>query len=490
MRKAQHLIGGRWADSRDKRTFETVNPATGAALAEVARGSAADVDLAVAAAERAFSESRWAKDPELRAACLRRVAEGLLRRQADFVQIEVLDTGLPITQAQGQAARAAANFTFFAEMATQMTGETYPQPGRFLNYTVRKPVGVAGLITPWNTPLMLESWKVAPCLAAGNSCVLKPAEWSPLSAVLLGEAIAEAGVPEGIFNIVQGLGEEAGAPLVAHPRVPLISFTGETTTGQTIIRSGAEHLKRVSMELGGKSPVVVFADADLNRALDAVVFGVYSLNGERCTAGSRLLVEDSIYPAFIERLARRVAAISVGDPTDPGTEVGPLIHKEHLKRVQAYLKQARDEGATVLVGGERPPGLKSGNFLAPALVTDVQPEMRIVQEEVFGPVLVAMPFHGEAEALSLANGVRYGLAGYVWTTELTRAHRFAHALEAGMVWVNSQNVRDLRTPFGGAKDSGIGREGGRYSFDFYTETTTVQVAIGSHAIPKFGVHPD
>ncbi len=490
MRKAQHLIGGRWADSRDKKTFETVNPATGAALAEVARGSAADVDLAVAAAERAFSESRWAKDPELRAACLRRVAEGLLRRQADFVQIEVLDTGLPITQAQGQAARAAANFTFFAEMATQMTGETYPQPGRFLNYTVRKPVGVAGLITPWNTPLMLESWKVAPCLAAGNSCVLKPAEWSPLSAVLLGEAIAEAGVPEGIFNIVQGLGEEAGAPLVAHPRVPLISFTGETTTGQTIIRSGAEHLKRVSMELGGKSPVVVFADADLNRALDAVVFGVYSLNGERCTAGSRLLVEDSIYPAFIERLARRVAAISVGDPTDPGTEVGPLIHKEHLKRVQAYLKQARDEGATVLVGGERPPGLKSGNFLAPALVTDVQPEMRIVQEEVFGPVLVAMPFHGEAEALSLANGVRYGLAGYVWTNELTRAHRFAHALEAGMVWVNSQNVRDLRTPFGGAKDSGIGREGGRYSFDFYTETTTVQVAIGSHAIPKFGVHPD
>ncbi len=490
MRKAQHLIGGRWADSRDKKTFETVNPATGAALAEVARGSAADVDLAVAAAERAFSESRWAKDPELRAACLRRVAEGLLRRQADFVQIEVLDTGLPITQAQGQAARAAANFTFFAEMATQMTGETYPQPGRFLNYTVRKPVGVAGLITPWNTPLMLESWKVAPCLAAGNSCVLKPAEWSPLSAVLLGEAIAEAGVPEGIFNIVQGLGEEAGAPLVAHPRVPLISFTGETTTGQTIIRSGAEHLKRVSMELGGKSPVVVFADADLNRALDAVVFGVYSLNGERCTAGSRLLVEDSIYPAFIERLARRVAAISVGDPTDPGTEVGPLIHKEHLKRVQAYLKQARDEGATVLVGGERPPGLKSGNFLAPALVTDVQPEMRIVQEEVFGPVLVAMPFHGEAEALSLANGVRYGLAGYVWTNELTRAHRFAHALEAGMVWVNSQNVRDLRTPFGGAKDSGIGREGGRYSFYFYTETTTVQVAIGSHAIPKFGVHPD
>ena len=490
MRKAQHLIGGRWADSRDKRTFETVNPATGAALAEVARGSAADVDLAVAAAERAFSESRWAKDPELRAACLRRVAEGLLRRQADFVQIEVLDTGLPITQAQGQAARAAANFTFFAEMATQMTGETYPQPGRFLNYTVRKPVGVAGLITPWNTPLMLESWKVAPCLAAGNSCVLKPAEWSPLSAVLLGEAIAEAGVPEGIFNIVQGLGEEAGAPLVAHPRVPLISFTGETTTGQIIMASAAANLKGLSMELGGKSPVVVFADADLNRALDAVVFGVYSLNGERCTAGSRLLVEDSIYPAFIERLARRVAAISVGDPTDPGTEVGPLIHKEHLKRVQAYLKQARDEGATVLVGGERPPGLKSGNFLAPALVTDVQPEMRIVQEEVFGPVLVAMPFHGEAEALSLANGVRYGLAGYVWTNELTRAHRFAHALEAGMVWVNSQNVRDLRTPFGGAKDSGIGREGGRYSFDFYTETTTVQVAIGSHAIPKFGVHPD
>ncbi len=489
MRRWQHLIGGRWVDGADGRTFETTNPATGAHLAEVADGGAEDVDRAVKAAEKAFRESSWATDAEGRAAALGRVAEGLIRRQGDFVDVEVSDTGLPVTQARGQAVRAASNFSFFAEMATRLSGETYPQPGRFLNYTLRRPVGVAGLITPWNTPLMLESWKVAPCLASGNTCVLKPAEWSPLSAVLLGEVIAEAGVPDGVFNIVHGLGETAGAPLVAHPDVPLISFTGETTTGKTIIRSGAEHLKRVSMELGGKSPVVVFADADLERALDAVVFGVYSLNGERCTAGSRLLVEDSIYPAFIERLAQRVAAIRVGDPTDPATEVGPLIHPDHLERVLGYLQGAREEGATVLVGGGRPAGVAGGNYLLPALITDVQPAMRVVQEEVFGPVLVAMPFHGEEEALELANGVRYGLAAYLWTEQLTRAHRLAAGLLAGMVWVNSQNVRDLRTPFGGAKESGIGREGGDYSFDFYTETTTVQVALGPHPIPKFGATP-
>ncbi len=489
MRTWQHLIDGSWVAGVQGRTFKTVNPATGAHLADVAEGTAEDVDLAVGAACRAFEQSDWATDPEARAVALRRVADGLIRRQADFVAIEVEDTGLPISQAKGQAARAASNFTFFAEMATRMTGETYPQPGRFLNYTVRRPVGVAGLITPWNTPLMLESWKVAPCLASGNTCVLKPAEWSPLSAVLLGEVITEAGVPDGVFNIVHGFGETAGAPLVVHPQVPLISFTGETSTGQSIIRAGAERLKRFSMELGGKSPVVVFSDADQERALDAVVFGVYSLNGERCTAGSRVLIEDRIYPQFVERLARRVAAIRVGDPSDARTEVGPLIHPEHLGRVQGYLAAARQEGATVLVGGERPPGLEKGNFLTPALITEVRPNMRIVQEEVFGPVLVAMPFHGEEEALALANSVRYGLAGYVWTNDLTRAHRFAQALHAGMVWVNSQNVRDLRTPFGGAKDSGIGREGGHYSFDFYTETTSVQVALGPHAIPKFGADP-
>lgn len=489
MRTWQHLIDGSWVAGVQGRTFKTVNPATGAHLADVAEGTAEDVDLAVGAACRAFEQSDWATDPEARAVALRRVADGLIRRQADFVAIEVEDTGLPISQAKGQAARAASNFTFFAEMATRMTGETYPQPGRFLNYTVRRPVGVAGLITPWNTPLMLESWKVAPCLASGNTCVLKPAEWSPLSAVLLGEVITEAGVPDGVFNIVHGFGETAGAPLVVHPQVPLISFTGETSTGQSIIRAGAERLKRFSMELGGKSPVVVFSDADQERALDAVVFGVYSLNGERCTAGSRVLIEDRIYPQFVERLARRVAAIRVGDPSDARTEVGPLIHPEHLGRVQGYLAAARQEGATVLVGGERPPGLEKGNFLTPALITEVRPNMRIVQEEVFGPVLVAMPFHGEEEALALANSVRYGLAGYVWTNDLTRAHRFAQALHAGMVWVNSQNVRDLRTPFGGAKESGIGREGGHYSFDFYTETTSVQVALGPHAIPKFGADP-
>ncbi|MDR7526532.1 MAG: 5-carboxymethyl-2-hydroxymuconate semialdehyde dehydrogenase [Armatimonadota bacterium] len=485
---ARHYIDGRFTDGVRGETFPTLNPATNEPLARVAAGTPEDVDRAVQAARRAFDEGPWPRLPAAdRARILRRIADVIERRADEIARVEVLDTGIPLTQIrQGQVLRAADNFRFFAEMATRIPTEAYPKDGEFLNYVRRVPVGVVGLITPWNTPFMLETWKLAPCLAAGCTCVLKPAEWAPLSAVRLVEAVQEAGVPPGVVNLVHGIGEVAGAALVAHPGVNAISFTGETTTGMEILRTGAATLKRFSMELGGKSPVLVFPDADLERALDAVLVGVYTLNGERCTANSRLLVHESIADAFVERLVRRVAALRLGDPLDPATEVGPLIHPDHWERVHGYVRLGEAEGAHLATGGRRPAGLPQGNYLEPAVFTDVRPAMRIFQEEIFGPVLVVTRFRDEAEAVRLANAVRYGLAAYVWTGDVARAHRVAHALEAGMVWVNSHNVRDLRTPFGGMKHSGIGREGGHYSFDFFMEYQTVHVALGTHRIPRLG----
>lgn len=484
----QHFVNNEFAPAAEGGTFETHNPTTNKPITKVASGTAADIDRAVTAARAAFDSGPWPKmAPEARAKHLRKIGE-LIEKQADEVaDAEIADTGIPISQIKkGAIPRAADNFYFFAEMATKITGESFPVEGKFMNYTVRRPIGVAGLITPWNTPFMLETWKVAPCLAAGDTCVLKPAEWSPMSADKLAHIIQEADLPPGVFNMVHGFGESAGAPLVAHPDVQLISFTGETTTGQEIIRNGAATLKRYSMELGGKSPTIIFEDADLDRALDGAIFQVYSLNGERCTAGSRLLVQESICDEFVGRLEQRVRAIRVGHPNDPKTEVGPLIHPEHWARVRAYMDVARSEGATILVGGDRPPGFPEGNFFAPTLITEVRNEMRIAQEEVFGPVLVVIKFKDEAEALKIANDIRYGLAAYVWTGDIGRGHRVAESIESGLVWINSHNVRDLRTPFGGCKWSGIGREGGHYSFDFYTEITTIHVALGQHPIPKMG----
>jgi 5-carboxymethyl-2-hydroxymuconic-semialdehyde dehydrogenase len=489
MLTVRHFINNAFVDAIEGGTFESLNPATNRPVARVASGTAADVAAAVAAARAAFDSGPWPRLPAAaRARHLRRIGDLIERHADELVRLEVLDSGVPISQiADGTIPRSAYNFHFFADLVPQLVGESYPVDGRFLNYTVRKPVGVAGLITPWNIPFMQETWKVAPALAGGNTAILKPAEWAPLTAHKLAEIIQEADLPPGVFNVVHGFGEVAGAPLVAHPGVQLISFTGETTTGQEIMRNGAGTLKRFSMELGGKSPNIVFADADLERALDGAVFQVYSLNGERCTAASRLLLEQSICDEFVERLEARVRALRVGDPNNRATEVGPLIHPDHWQRVAGYMDVARQEGATLRAGGGRPAGLPEGNYFEPTLITGVRNDMRIAQEEIFGPVLVVMPFKDEAEALRLANAVRYGLAGYVWTRDMARGHRLAQSIEAGLVWINSQNVRDLRTPFGGSKDSGIGREGGRYSFDFYTELSTVHVALGEHAIPRLGV---
>ncbi len=484
----EHYIGGRFQASLSGETFDSLNPSSNAVLAQAAAGDAADVDAAVGAARRAFDDGPWPRMKATeRAAVLRRIADGIRAHAAEFIAREVADIGMPIAQMKGLAARAAQNFEYYAGVITELHGRSFQVGEEFVNYTIRKPVGVAGQIMPWNAPLMLSTWRIAPALAAGNTVVLKPAEWSPLTATYLAGVLEEAGVPAGVFNVVHGFGETAGAALSRHPDVNLICFTGETTTGQMIIAAGAPTLKRSSIELGGKSPVVVFDDADPELCVDAALAQIFTMNGQRCTAGSRLLVQQGLYERIVGAVAERAKHIRVGDPTDPRTELGPLIGPEHHARVMGYIASAREQGARVLAGGERPPELRSGNFLQATVIADVDEHMRVFQEEIFGPVLVAMPFADEAEAIRLANATQYGLAAYVWTNDIRRAHRVAHAIDTGMCWINSQNVRDLRTPFGGVKSSGIGREGGDYAFDFYCETEIVHVALGSHHIPRLGI---
>ena len=484
--RIQHYIGGEFVDSVDGATFDVLDPVSNENYAQAAAGKQADVDLAVAAAKLAFDQGPW---PHLRnrerSRILNRIADQVAARDAELAELETFDTGLPITQALGQAQRAAENFRFFADLIVAQRDDSYQVPGAQVNYVHRKPVGVAGLITPWNTPFMLESWKLAPALASGCTVVLKPAEFTPLSASLWAEIFREAGLPDGVFNLVNGLGEEAGDALVKHRNVRLISFTGETTTGQTIFANAAPMLKGLSMELGGKSPAIVFADADLDAAIDSTLFGVFSLNGERCTAGSRILVERSIYDDFVERYAERARNIIVGDPHDPRTEVGALVHPEHYAKVMSYVEIGKSEGRLV-AGGGRPEHLPTGNYVSPTVFADVGRDARIFQEEIFGPVVAITPFDGEAEALELANAVKYGLAAYLWTGNLERAHNFAHRIEAGMVWLNSHNVRDLRTPFGGVKASGLGHEGGYRSLDFYTEQQAVHISLSPVHTPRFG----
>src|SRR6202166_690831 len=481
----QHLINGTATPSRDY--FETVNPATQEVLAEVARGGEEEVDAAVAAAKAAFPA--WAGRPShKRAALLRNLGDLIPKHVPDIARTETRDTGQAIAQTAKQLVpRSADNFHYFAEMCVRVDGHTYPTPTH-LNYTLFHPVGVCALISPWNVPFMTATWKVAPALAFGNTAVLKMSELSPLSAPRLGELPLEAGIPAGVLNIVHGYGAEVGEPLCRHPGVRAISFTGSTVTGNRIVKAAG--LKKFSMELGGKSPFVVFEDADLPRALDAALFMNFSNNGERCTAGSRVLVQKSIYADFVEKFAARARRIAVGDPLDENTVIGPMISANHLEKVRRYIEMGPKEGATLMCGGSDAPhldgSLKKGNFVSATVFADVDNRMRIAQEEIFGPVACLIPFEDEADAIAQANDISYGLSSYVWTENTGRAHRVAAAIEAGMCFVNSQNVRDLRQPFGGTKASGVGREGGTWSYEVFLEPKNVCVSLGAHPIPHWG----
>jgi 5-carboxymethyl-2-hydroxymuconic-semialdehyde dehydrogenase len=476
-----NLIDGK--DATATETFETRSPVDESLICSVARGTAADVNAAARAAKAAFPA--WAATSgEARKKILHRIADLIVERAEEIALCECWDTGQAYRFMSKAALRGAENLRYYADLAPgARDGQSLPTKSH-LNITSRSAIGPVGVITPWNTPFMLSTWKIAPALAAGCTVVHKPAEFSPLTARILAEIAHEAGLPAGVWNLVNGFGEDAGKALTEHPDIKAIAFVGESRTGSMIMKQGADTLKRVHFELGGKNPVIVFDDADLDRALDAAIFMIYSLNGERCTSSSRLLVQETIADEFEARLAERVNSIRVGHPLDPATEVGPLIHKVHFDKVTDYVGIGKTDGATLAAGGERIGD--AGWFIQPTFFTHADTSMRIAQEEVFGPFLTSIRFRDEAEALAIANDVQYGLTGYLWTNDVTRALRFSDALEAGMIWVNSENVRHLPTPFGGMKSSGIGRDGGQWSFDFYMEQKNVAFALGQHKIQRLG----
>lgn len=478
----QNRIAGRDQAGADG-VFQNTSPVDKTVICDVAHGTASDIDAAASAAHDAFAE--WRDMPALkRKKILINIAEGIEARAEEIALCECWDTGQTYKFMSKAALRGAENFRYFADQVVQARDGKQLQSATLMNITTRKPIGPVGVITPWNTPFMLSTWKIAPALAAGCTVVHKPAEASPLTARLLVEIAEEAGLPPGVLNTVNGFGEGAGKALCEHPKIKAIAFVGESRTGSLITKQGADTLKRNHLELGGKNPVIVFDDADLDRALDAVIFMIYSINGERCTSSSRLLIQDTVREEFEAKLVERVNNIKVGHPLDPATEIGPLVTEEHFNKVTSYFDIAKEEGATVVAGGVTV-GDK-GYFIRPTLFTNANNQMRIAQEEIFGPVLTSIPFSSEKEALEMANDINYGLTGYLWTNDLTRALRFTDALEAGMIWVNSENVRHLPAPFGGVKASGIGRDGGDWSFEFYMEQKHIGFATGQHKITKLG----
>jgi betaine-aldehyde dehydrogenase len=472
-------VDGRWALAADGATRELINPADGRPIAVVAEGGVADAEAAIAAARKAFDEGPWggvsAAD---RAALLFRVADAIDASRDEFMRIDTLNNGKPLRETEYDAIDAANCFRYYAGLATKPHGQTFDVPAPSQTFTVREPIGVCGQIVPWNYPLLMATWKLAPALAAGNVCVLKPAELTPLSTIRLAMIFEELEFPPGVVNIVLGPGATAGHALAASVLVDKIAFTGGTKTGRSIMQAATSNLKKISLELGGKSPNVVFADADFDTAVDYALFGIFANAGQVCSAGSRLIVERSLHDRLVERVVERARKIRVGDGFDPASEMGPIISPVHRERVEGYIQNGRDEGAALLCGGERLGGeLARGNFIAPTVFDRTTPQMRVVQEEIFGPVLVVQTFDDEAEAIALANDTIYGLAGAVFTQDIAKAHRVIRKMRAGITWINTYHPTYNEAPWGGYKQSGIGRELGTYGYDAYTEVKQINVNL-------------
>lgn len=472
------FIDGRRMPASDNSVAAVVNPATGETIAQVAQATPEDIHAAVESAHRAFEEGDWRRfGPGERAGALRRLAALLREHAEELAQIETRNVGKPIQAARGEVSYCARVYDYYAGLIPVSGGQTVPLAAKGTGLTFREPLGVCGLIVPWNFPLVITTWKLAPALAMGNAAVIKPAEWTPLSALRLGELALEAGIPPGVVNITTGLGPVAGAALARHPAVRKIAFTGSTATGAQIMRMAADGIKRVSLELGGKSASLVFADADLEKAA-ASVMSVFDNTGQDCCARSRYLVARSVYAEFVERFVENARAVRVGDPQDEATELGPLVSAAHRERVDGFVRQGRAQGATLCLGGQPPRGdrFDKGFYYAPTVFTDVAPDMGLAQQEIFGPVVALMPFDTEEEAVRLANSTPYGLSGSVWTRDIGRALRVVRAVEAGVISVNSSSSVHLEMPFGGFKQSGFGRELGPAALEQYSEIKSVFIA--------------
>jgi phenylacetaldehyde dehydrogenase len=477
------LINSKWVDAVSGKTFPTYDPSTGEVLAQVAEGDRADIDLAVKAARKAFDDGPWRKmTPSERGRLIWKLGDLIDQHLEEFAFLESLDNGKPLTVARAADVPLAAElFRYMAGWATKLEGNTIPLSvpytpnAKYLSYTLREPVGVVGQIIPWNFPLLMAAWKLGPALATGCTVVLKPAEQTPLSALRLGELIVEAGFPEGVVNIVPGYGETAGAALAAHNDVDKIAFTGSTEVGKLIVHAATGNLKRVSLELGGKSPNVIFKDADLDVAIPGAASGIFFNQGQCCCAGSRLYVEKDIFDKVIEGISASAKKIRVGSGLDPKTQMGPLVSEEQLSRVCGYLESGFKQGAKAAAGGQKK-GDK-GYFVEPTVLVDTTEDMKVVQEEIFGPVVVAMPFSSTEEIIPRANDNVYGLAAGIWTRDISKAHRMAESLQAGTVWINCYNIFDAALPFGGYKQSGWGREMGHDVLNNYTQTKAVCARI-------------